>query len=111
MTVFHLADSAEWTAACETGTYVRSTRGLSLAEVGFVHLSTEEQWPRVRVAFYGDLDRELLLLEIDDSLLGDSLVWEAAGPGQQERFPHLYGPLPIAAVVSVTPLGPPHGST
>lgn len=111
MTVFHLADTAEWAAARESGFYARSTRGLSLAEVGFIHLSTDEQWPRVRVAFYGDVDGELVLLEIDDDRLAESLVWEVGEPGQQELFPHLYGALPIAAVVSVTRLAPPHGST
>ncbi len=82
-----------------------------MAEVGFIHLSTDEQWPRVRVAFYGDVDGELVLLEIDDDRLAESLVWEVGEPGQQELFPHLYGALPIAAVVSVTRLAPPHGST
>lgn len=111
MTLFHLSEAAEWEAAREREFYARSTRGLSLAEVGFIHLSTVEQWPRVRRAFYGDVDGELVLLEIDDAQLGESLVWEVGEPGQQELFPHLYGPLPTTAVVSMSRLAPPHGST
>ena len=53
--LFHLAEPAEWEAAVRAGRYERSTRGLSLAAVGFVHLATAEQWPGVRERYYADV--------------------------------------------------------
>ncbi|WP_203968319.1 DUF952 domain-containing protein, partial [Sediminihabitans luteus] len=42
-TLWHLALAHEWDDALDAGTYARSTRGLSLDEVGFVHLSYRHQ--------------------------------------------------------------------
>jgi glutathione S-transferase len=111
MTLFHVAEPADWARAERAGVYDRSTRGRSLTDVGCIHLSRGDQWPRVREAFYGDLETDVLLVEIDDSLLGEALVWEMGAPGSAELFPHLYAPLPLTAVVSVSRLHPPHRST
>ncbi|NHA69249.1 DUF952 domain-containing protein [Phycicoccus flavus] len=102
--LFHVADAAEWRAALGTGRYERSTRGASLAEVGFVHLATADQWRGVLGRFYADHDGDLLLLEVDPDRLEAPLRWEPVGPSGEE-FPHLYGPLPVAAVVAASPLG------
>ena len=75
----------------------------SLDDVGFVHLSTPEQvhLPANRL-YAGRTD--MLLLLCDPGLLGAPVRWEPGVPGDPEsmRFPHLYGPLPMAAVKSVT---------
>lgn len=102
--LFHVADADEWAAARRSGRYERSTRGLSLAEVGFVHLSTAEQWPGVLHRFYPDHEGGLLLLTIDPALLTAPLRWEVGDPTTGEEFPHLYGPLDVAAVIAATPL-------
>jgi uncharacterized protein (DUF952 family) len=107
MALFHLATAADWAAARESGSYTTSTRGRTLAEEGFIHASSAEQWPGVRERFYADLDEPLLLLEIDPAVLADHgvpVVDEPPFPGATETFPHLYGALPVAAVVAVTPL-------
>ena len=59
--------------------------------------------------FYGDAP-ELTLLCIDPQRLqqaGVAVRWEAApdpgGSEARERFPHLYGPLPLQAVVHSEP--------
>ena len=44
---------------------------------------------------------ELLLLEIDPDLVDADIIEEPPAPGAEELFPHIYGPLPIAAVRSV----------
>lgn len=85
-----------------------STRGMRLGEVGFIHLSFAHQWPTVRSAFYADVPGELLLLEIDPARVADDLAIEVGDPQTGDRFPHLYAPLPIDAVIDVTPLAPPH---
>jgi uncharacterized protein (DUF952 family) len=100
MTIFHIAERADWEAArASGGPYEISTRGQALAEVGFIHASRDEEQVRtVQRAFYADLD-DLVLLTIDPE--GLDVRDEAVGDGV---FPHIYGPLPIEAVIDVRPL-------
>lgn len=77
----------------------------SLEREGFVHCSSVDQAAgTARLLFAGTAD--LLLLVIDPRLLGDAeVVWEDTyGIGQ--RFPHVYGPVPRAAIVEVRPFPP-----
>ena len=53
--------------------------------------------------YYQDVAEPLLLLVIDPERLDVPLVHEAP-PGRDETFPHVYGPLPVAAVVEARPL-------
>jgi uncharacterized protein (DUF952 family) len=53
----------------------------------------------VRDRFYADLaDDELVLLIVDESKLSSPVVVERLD-GAPDAFPHIYGPLDIAAVV------------
>lgn len=80
----------------------RTPPGLT-RDVGFVHLSAPEQvhLPANRL-YAGRTD--LVLLMIDPSKLTDPVRWEPGVLTDPESmlFPHLYGPLPVAAVTSVT---------
>lgn len=97
--ILHLAVRSEWEAARDVGSYPWSTRGLTLDEVGYVHCSHEHQWRGVRDRFYADLaDDELVLLIVDESKLSSPVVVERLD-GAPDAFPHIYGPLDIAAVV------------
>jgi uncharacterized protein (DUF952 family) len=100
MTIFHIAERSDWEAArASGGPYEISTRGRTLAEVGFIHASRDEEQVRtVQRAFYADLD-DLVLLTIDPE--GLDVRDEAVG---DDVFPHIYGPLPIEAVIDVRPL-------
>jgi ornithine lipid ester-linked acyl 2-hydroxylase len=66
---------------------------------GYIHLSTEEQ-------LQGTLDKHfagqtgLIIAEIDLSLLGDTVRWERSRG--DALFPHVYGELPMCAVISTT---------
>jgi uncharacterized protein (DUF952 family)/nucleoside 2-deoxyribosyltransferase len=101
--IFHLAERSSWTSAKSTGRYATSTRGQSLAEVGFIHCSFEPQVLPTAMRFYRDADPELfVVLVIDPSKLDAELVVEAAGNG--ESFPHIYGPLNVDAVIATRPL-------
>lgn len=76
---------------------------------GFLHFSTAaqiiESAARHRAGQTG-----LVLVEVDGTKLetksGNELRWETSRNGA--LFPHLYGPIPLAAVTAVTdlPLGP-----
>lgn len=103
-TIFHLALASDWAHAREAGAYTTSTRGLSLAEVGFIHASRGDQWPTVRELFYSDVTEPLLLLQIDTDRLAVPVVDEPAEPGAAETFPHIYGPLALDAVVKAMPV-------
>ena len=103
--LYHLALRLEWQVARADGVYRRSTRGRSLEEVGFIHLSSAHQVPATASRFYADLPAaEVLLLTIDPQRLaaaGLEVRLELAYGG--EPFPHLYGPLPLAAVLRAEP--------
>ncbi len=90
--LYHLVDRATWERAKAAGVY----RPPSLVAEGFIHLSTAEQWPATRDRFYADMP-DLLLLEIDETLLAAPVRYERA---DGDDFPHLYGPLEIDAVVA-----------
>lgn len=63
---------------------------------GYIHLSTSEQ-------LQGTLDKHfagqdgLVIIEVDLPALGASIKWEVSRGGA--LFPHIYGPLPISAIV------------
>lgn len=106
--LFHLAEPEHWDDARRLGEYRRSTRGLTLAEVGFVHLSTPAQWEGVRRRFYADHPGDLVLLTVDVDRVAAEVRWEVGEASSGELFPHLYGPLPVDAVVAADRLRPPH---
>lgn len=105
--LLHLAERRYWDEARSTGVYRRSTRGASLDDVGFVHASTGSQMAAVADAVYADMAAEdLVLLLVDETVLARRSVpvrWESPDGGQ-ERFPHLYGPIPASAVVAALPV-------
>ena len=98
--LLHLTTPPEWRAALDTGAVTPP----SLAESGFVHLSAPAQvhLPAERL-FAGR--RDVVLLVVDPARLTAPVRWEPGVPGDPAglRFPHLYGPLPTAAVVAVVP--------
>jgi glutathione S-transferase len=100
--IFHIASVADWTAAQESGAYTTSTRGVTLAQEGYIHASRADQWEGVRARFYADADEPLVLLTIDTELLGVPVVEEEVPGG--ETFPHVYGAIPPSAVVDVATL-------
>ncbi len=100
----HLTERSLWEAARASGTYEMSTRGRTLQQEGFVHFSTRDQLPRVAAFLYGDYEGpdELVVLVVDPARLDVPLRYEAMPPDGEE-FPHVYGAVPVEAVVSVEP--------
>ena len=102
-TLVHMCGRDEWAAASVSGEH----RPPSLSDVGFVHLSSVEQvhLPANRL-YAGRTD--LVLLYLNPDLLGAPVRWEPGVPTDPAsmRFPHLYGALPAAAVIAVTPYSP-----
>ncbi len=102
--IYHLALANQWAEAQSAGSYTVSTLGMDLAEVGFIHCSRETQVDGVYEAFYSRMSEPVLLLTIDTDLL--TSPWQYDDVGQAETFPHIYGPLDLAAVVKVEPFRP-----
>jgi glutathione S-transferase len=101
-TLVHLALPDDWSAAQAAGEYRMSTRGITLEEEGFIHCSFDHQVLGVANRFYADLD-ELVVLRLDPARLGTEVVVEPPFPGSVEHFPHIYGPIPVDAVIATTP--------
>ena len=101
--IYHIALASDWDAAVAAGEYRISTIGRTLEDEGFLHASYADQVRGVADAFYADVREPLLLLTIDERRLTVPLRVDAV-PGTAEGFPHLYGPLDVAAVVLATPL-------
>jgi uncharacterized protein (DUF952 family) len=97
--IYHLTDPATWARSLAAGFHTGSTRNTDLEQEGFIHCSTALQWPATVERFYADVD-ELLLLHIDEGALDVPLVHEQLGDAP-EPFPHVYGPIPVSAVVRV----------
>ncbi|WP_067700500.1 DUF952 domain-containing protein [Nocardia jejuensis] len=99
----HICGRAEWEDARAAGEY----RAASLDEAGFIHLSAPYQahLPANRI-FAGRTD--LVLLWLDPARLGSPVKWEPGVPTDPDSmlFPHLFGPLPLAAVVEVREFAP-----
>ena len=100
--ILHITERALWDAARERGSYEWSTRGRTLQQEGFIHCSTRSQLPRVATFLYGSYDGpdELVVLVVDPARLDAPLKYEAPEPGGEE-FPHVYGAIPVGAVVEV----------
>jgi uncharacterized protein (DUF952 family)/GNAT superfamily N-acetyltransferase len=96
----HLIEPAAWRKALAEG----AVRPPSLADVGFVHLSTPDQVHLPAEALYPGR-RDLVLLVVDPARLTDPVRFEPGMPSDPAsmRFPHLYGPLPVTAVIAVVP--------
>lgn len=101
-TIYHLALASDWHEAAdsEDGLYAFSTIGIRLADAGFMHCSFAHQVNAVAERYYAGRD-DVVVLAIDPALVGAEVRVEALGT--TEAFPHIYGPLPRAAVTSVTP--------
>jgi uncharacterized protein (DUF952 family) len=103
--IVHIASRDAWEGARARGAYTAD----SLATEGFIHCSDPHQYLWVaNQRFRGRHD--LVLLQIDPTRLGVEVRYENL-EGGREQFPHVYGPIPLEAVVSVAPLTPRHDGT
>ena len=68
---------------------------------GYIHFSTAAQVVETAAKHFKGLS-DLVLVVVDAEKLGDDLKWEISRGGA--RFPHLYAPLSLSAVVAVHPL-------
>jgi release factor glutamine methyltransferase len=92
----HICPRHEWQQALEQGSFTDA----SLERDGFIHCSTPEQVLEVANRFYS-AQTGLLLLWLEPASLSAEIRWEAA---DNDLFPHIYGPINLEAVVSISSL-------
>src|SRR5258708_28069793 len=96
--IYHVCRRDEW----QTAQAKRHYEGSSQDQAdGFIHFSAADQVV-ASAAKHRAGQSGLLILEVDAEKLGPELRWEASRGGA--IFPHLYKPLPLAAVVPVAEL-------
>ena len=96
--IVHLCARSAWQAALQTGEY----RPPSLETEGFIHCSLPGQIVDVANRFYPGV-KDLVLLWIDPQQINAEIRWDAVG---EQIFPHIYGPLNLAAVLAVRDFSP-----
>jgi uncharacterized protein (DUF952 family) len=98
--IYHFAAPQDWAEAQRHGHYAPA----GLAAEGYIHAATDAQLdgvierhlrgrgPRVRLTLDAEVLRPVLVFEWSD----------ASG----DLYPHLFGPIPLAAVVAAEPFDP-----
>jgi uncharacterized protein (DUF952 family) len=107
--IYHITSRSAMLAASQSGEY----RAASLRSEGFIHFSQLHQLLDVANAFYTG-QSDLVILMVDPARLKAELKYEAPAhpsavaaaplPSDDQRFPHLYGPLNFDAVSKVVDL-------
>lgn len=99
--IYKIVTSEQWAEAEKAGLFKGAP--IDLAD-GYIHFSTAEQ-ARETAAKHFAGQQDLLLIKVSSSLIADKLVYEPSRGGA--LFPHLYGDLPLSAVIGAVdlPLG------
>ncbi|BAX91977.1 hypothetical protein MSG_01824 [Mycobacterium shigaense] len=104
--LMHMCGIDDWSRAQTRGLITPDAPGPG-GDAGFIHLSTPEQVHLPANRLFAGRD-DLVLLHIDPARLDAPVRWEPGVPTDPESmlFPHLYGPLPVRAVLRVTAYRP-----
>ncbi|MBL4890622.1 MAG: DUF952 domain-containing protein [Rhizobiaceae bacterium] len=95
MTIYKIATKTQWAEAEKNRIF--SGAPIDLSD-GYIHFSTAAQ-ARETVAKHFAGQSDLLLVSVDETMLGDMLKYEVSRGDQ--LFPHLYGKLSLEAVTEV----------
>jgi uncharacterized protein (DUF952 family) len=96
--IYKILPAGLWRAAQENGQLEGAP--VDLAD-GFIHFSTKDQVEETAAKWFAG-QSDLMLLAVDPEKLGTALRHEPSRGGA--LFPHLYGILPLDAVVVAKPL-------
>jgi uncharacterized protein (DUF952 family) len=97
-TIYKISPNVLWAEAERAGVF----RGAAVdARDGFIHFSSAAQVREAAATYFAGA-KDLMLIAVDADALGDALKWEPSRGG--DLFPHLYGELPLAAVLWARPL-------
>lgn len=99
--IYKIATRTQWETAEKSGVFEGAP--IDLAD-GYIHFSTAETVRETAAKHFAG-QQDLLLINVSSSLIADKLVYEPSRGGA--LFPHLYGDLPLSAVIGAVdlPLG------
>lgn len=93
--IYHMLPKSEWEQLSLGDVY----RPSSLDNEGFIHCTGEpDRLVTVANMFYREAAGEFVILHIAEEAVDRQICWEEA---DGHRFPHIYGPLNLDAVVDV----------
>jgi uncharacterized protein (DUF952 family) len=96
--IYKICEAALWREAERGGVF----HGAGVDERdGYIHFSTAGQVRETAARHFAGA-ADLMLVAVDAEALADALKWEVSRGG--DLFPHLYGALPLAAVLWARPL-------
>lgn len=98
MVIYKILSTDEWDQARAVGQFSGTAMD---HQDGYVHLSGADQVVETARRVFAGVTG-LTLLTVDPDRLGDALRWEPSRGGA--LFPHLYGVLPVDAVVAAEAL-------
>lgn len=96
--IYKICDSSLWAKVEAAGIFEGAP--VDFAD-GYIHFSTASQVAETASRHFGGRN-DLILAAIDPGRLGDALKYEQSRGG--DLFPHLYGSLPMSAVIWHAPL-------
>jgi uncharacterized protein (DUF952 family) len=92
-TIYKLCERPLWEDAQQRGVFAGA--GADLRD-GFIHFSTSSQVRETAAKHFATV-ADLVLIAVDAQALANALRWEPSRGG--DLFPHLYGALPLEAVL------------
>ncbi|MDF1778500.1 MAG: DUF952 domain-containing protein [Rhizobiaceae bacterium] len=96
--IYKIAEEPLWQQAEKSGVF----KGAPIdVKDGYIHFSTGDQVAQTAALHFAG-QSDLVLVAVDGARLGNALLYEESRGGA--LFPHLYGPLPLSAVVWSKPL-------
>lgn len=97
-TAFKVLTAAQWAQFQADGIFHGAP--VDLAD-GYIHLSAADQLQGTLAKHFAG-QSGLVIAEVDLGVLGETVKWEVSRG--DALFPHIYGPLPMAAVMGVREL-------
>ena len=97
-TIYKICEKAQWAQAERDGEFRGSA--VDFAD-GYIHFSTATQVVGTAAKHFAGMSG-LVVVAVEAEELGVALKWETSLGGA--LFPHLYGTLPVSAVLRATPL-------
>lgn len=98
MMIYKILPETEWASALAAGEFKGS--GIDVAD-GFIHFSTAAQMVETAAKHF-TARPNLMLIAVDDAMLGDALKYEVSRGGA--LFPHLFRPLSVSEAHWARPL-------
>jgi uncharacterized protein (DUF952 family) len=95
--IYKICERLAWEEAEQSGAFRGA--GADLRD-GFIHFSTAAQVRETAAKHFAGM-ADLMLIAVDADALDRALKWEASRGGN--LFPHLYGALPLTAVIWARP--------